>query len=89
VWRGGRQGEGEQLSSCYRRCLEIADELGARSVAFPAISTGAYGFPRRQAAEIAVDTLLGAQTDVERVLLVAFDEDTLALYLRRLEHPSG
>jgi O-acetyl-ADP-ribose deacetylase len=89
VWRGGRQGEGEQLSSCYRRCLEIADELGARSVAFPAISTGAYGFPRRQAAEIAVDTLLGAQTDVERVLLVAFDEDTLALYRQRLEHPSG
>ena len=89
VWRGGRQGEPEQLASCYRRCLEVADELGARSLAFPAISTGAYGFPRRQAAEIAVGTLLAAQTGVERVLLVAFDEDTLALYRQRLEHPRG
>jgi O-acetyl-ADP-ribose deacetylase len=89
VWRGGGQDEAEQLASCYRRCLEVADELGARSLAFPAISTGAYGFPRRQAAEIAVDTLLGAQTDVERVFLVAFDEDTLALYRQRLERPPG
>lgn len=89
VWRGGRQGEAELLASCYRRCLEIADELGARSLAFPAISTGAYGFPRRQAAEIAVDTLLGAETDVNRVLLVAFDEDTLGLYRQRLEGPPG
>jgi O-acetyl-ADP-ribose deacetylase (regulator of RNase III) len=89
VWRGGHQGEVEQLASCYGRCLEIADELGARSLAFPAISTGAYGFPRRQAAEIAVDTLLAAQTDVERVLLVAFDEDTLGLYRQRLEQPPG
>ncbi len=89
VWRGGGQGEAEQLASCYRRCLEVADELGARSLAFPAISTGAYGFPRRQAAEIAVDTLLGAQTDVERVFLVAFDEDTLGLYRQRLERPPG
>ena len=89
VWRGGREGEAERLSSCYRRCLVIADELGARSLAFPAISTGAYGFPRRQAAEIAVDTLRGARTGVERALLVAFDEDTLALYRQRLEHLPG
>ena len=89
VWRGGGQGEAEQLASCYRRCLEVADELGARSLAFPAIATGAYGFPRRQAAEIAVDTLLGAGTDVERVFLVAFDEDTLGLYRQRLERPPG
>jgi O-acetyl-ADP-ribose deacetylase (regulator of RNase III) len=89
VWRGGHRGEAEGLASCYRRCLEIADELGARSLAFPAISTGAYGFPRRQAAEVAVDTLLAAQTDVERVLLVAFDEATLGLYRQRLEHPPG
>src|ERR671910_710876 len=53
VWRGGGQGEAEQLASCYRRCLEIADEIGARSLAFPAISTGAYGFPARKAAAIA------------------------------------
>jgi O-acetyl-ADP-ribose deacetylase (regulator of RNase III) len=89
VWRGGGEGEAEQLASCYRRCLEIADEIGARSVAFPAISTGIYGFPRAQAAEIAVDTLRSTATDVERVLLVAFDDETLALYRRRLERPSG
>jgi O-acetyl-ADP-ribose deacetylase len=89
VWRGGGEGEPGQLASCYRRCLEIADEIGARSVAFPAISTGAYGFPRRQAADIAVDTLRSAETDVERVLLVAFEDETLALYRQRLERPPG
>lgn len=87
VWRGGGEGEAEQLASCYRRCLEIADEIGARSVAFPAISTGAYDFPGRQAAQIAVDTLRATATDVERVLLVAFDDETLALYRERLERP--
>lgn len=89
VWRGGGEGEAGQLASCYRRCLEIADEIGARSVAFPAISTGIYGFPRAQAAEIAVDALRSTATDVKRVLLVAFDDETLALYRRRLERPSG
>jgi O-acetyl-ADP-ribose deacetylase (regulator of RNase III) len=89
VWRGGGEGEAEELASCYRRCLEIADEIGAESVAFPAISTGAYGFPARQAAEIAVDTLRSTPTDVERVLLVAFDDDTLGMYRQRLERPSG
>ena len=77
------------MASCYRRSLEIADEIGARSVAFPAISTGAYGFPHGRAAEIAVDTLRSTPTDVERVLLVAFDDETLGLYRQRLERPSG
>ena len=89
VWRGGGEGEAQQLASCYRTCLEIADEVGARSVAFPAISTGVYGFPRPEAAAIAVDTLRSTETSVERVLLVAFDDETLALYRRRLERPSG
>jgi O-acetyl-ADP-ribose deacetylase (regulator of RNase III) len=89
VWRGGGAGEAEQLASCYRRCLEIADEIGADSVAFPAISTGIYGYPRAQAAEIAVDTLRSTGSNVERVLLVAFDDETLALYRRSLERPSG
>jgi O-acetyl-ADP-ribose deacetylase (regulator of RNase III) len=89
VWRGGGEGEAQQLASCYRTCLEIADEVGARSVAFPAISTGVYGFPHPEAAAIAVDTLRSTETSVERVLLVAFDDETLALYRRRLERPSG
>jgi O-acetyl-ADP-ribose deacetylase (regulator of RNase III) len=80
VWRGGQQGEEELLASCYRRCLAVADELGARSLAFPAISTGVYGYPRRAAAETAVATLRAASTYVELVRLVAFDEETLEMY---------
>src|SRR5919204_3962484 len=57
VWRGGDRGEPELLAACYRRSLEVAAELGARSVAFPAISTGAYGYPPREAARVAVDAL--------------------------------
>lgn len=89
VWHGGGSGEVELLASCYRRCLEIADEIGADSVAFPAISTGAYGFPQRQAAGIAIDTLRTTPTQVQRVFLVAFDRDTLALYQQRLEWPGA
>jgi O-acetyl-ADP-ribose deacetylase (regulator of RNase III) len=80
VWHGGDQGEPDLLASCYRRSLAVADELGARSIAFPAISTGVYRFPRPQAASIAVDTLRSTPTGVERILLVAFDEETAQLY---------
>lgn len=80
VWRGGTEGEDRILASCYRRSLEVADELGAASVAFPAISTGIYGYPRELAATVAVSTIRAHPTRVERVLLVAFDRDTLALY---------
>jgi O-acetyl-ADP-ribose deacetylase (regulator of RNase III) len=80
VWQGGGRGEARLLASCYRRSLELADELGARSLAFPAISTGVYGYPPAQAAEIAVATLRAARTRVELARLVAFDAATLALY---------
>src|SRR3954471_13271062 len=70
VWRGGTQGEPELLASCYRRSLEVADDLGARSVAFPAISTGIYGYPKNDAARIAVATLTAASTRVELVRLI-------------------
>lgn len=80
VWSGGARGERELLASCYRRSLEVADELGARSVAFPAISTGVYGYPREEAARVAVETLRGARTAVELVRLVAFDAETHRLY---------
>jgi O-acetyl-ADP-ribose deacetylase (regulator of RNase III) len=75
-WSGGGHGEREKLASAYRRSLEVADELGARSVAFPAISTGAYRFPPDEAARIAVDTIRSTPTQVELVKLVAFDEAT-------------
>ena len=84
VWRGGARGEADQLASCYRRSLEIADELGARSLAFPAISTGVYGFPSEQAARIAVETVRSADTAVELVRLVAFDDHTYGLYSKLL-----
>jgi O-acetyl-ADP-ribose deacetylase (regulator of RNase III) len=84
VWRGGAEGEAGLLASCYRRALEVADEIGARSVAFPAISTGVYGYPSDEAATVAVDTLRGADTQVELVRLVAFNQQTLDLYEQRL-----
>ncbi|MGH9178605.1 MAG: O-acetyl-ADP-ribose deacetylase [Acidimicrobiales bacterium] len=79
-WRGGDHGEAELLASCYRRSLEVADQLGARSVAFPAISTGIYGYPPAEAAEVAVRTLRSTPTQVELARLVAFDDATRDLF---------
>jgi O-acetyl-ADP-ribose deacetylase (regulator of RNase III) len=80
VWSGGDRGEPELLASCYRRSLELADELGARSLAFPAISTGVYGYPKDQAARVAVETLRSTPSSVELVRLVAFDAETHRLF---------
>jgi len=79
-WRGGDKGEPEALASCYRRSLEVADELGARSMAFPAISTGIYGYPPEQAARVAVETIRSTPTEVDLVRLVAFDQATYDRY---------
>jgi O-acetyl-ADP-ribose deacetylase (regulator of RNase III) len=76
VWRGGANGEPDLLASCYRRALEVADQIGARTLAFPAISTGIYGYPKDDAAQIAVTTLRDTPTSVELARLVAFDEET-------------
>ena len=76
VWESGGYGEADILASCYRRSLQVADGLGARSVAFPAIATGIYGFPAEQAAQIAVETIRSTPTAVKQVRLVAFDEPT-------------
>jgi O-acetyl-ADP-ribose deacetylase (regulator of RNase III) len=80
VYRDGQHDEPALLASCYRRSLAVADELGATSIAFPAISTGVYGYPPVEAAAIAVDTIRSVTTSVELVRLVAFDEHTLRLY---------
>jgi O-acetyl-ADP-ribose deacetylase (regulator of RNase III) len=80
IWQGGTQGEAATLASCYARSLAVADELGARTVAFPAIATGVYGYPAQAAAAIAVATVTSTPTDVELVRFVAFDAETLALY---------
>lgn len=80
VYRGGNQGEAELLASCYRRALEVAGDLGVASMAFPAISTGIYGYPREEACRIAVETVRGPAATVEEVRLVAFDRATAAIY---------
>jgi O-acetyl-ADP-ribose deacetylase len=82
VWSGGTSGEPETLRSCYRRCVEVATELGVRSVAFPAISTGVYGYPPELATQVAVSTVSSMQSDVvELVRFVAFDRKTYDLYV--------
>ncbi|MEU9308994.1 O-acetyl-ADP-ribose deacetylase [Streptomyces sp. NPDC048256] len=68
------------LASCYRASLEVADELGARTVAFPAVSTGAYGWPMADAARIAVETVRTARTAVEEVRFVLFDEQAYQVF---------
>lgn len=81
VWRGGTEGEAELLASCYRRSLEVAAENQVKSVAFPAISTGVYGYPGEAAAEIAVTTVReSALASVELVRFVCFDGATAATY---------
>jgi O-acetyl-ADP-ribose deacetylase (regulator of RNase III) len=85
VWKGGHNGEEAVLASCYRRALEVAGELGIRSIAFPAISTGVYGYPPERAAEVAVRTLRSTSTTIELIRLVAFDERTHDLYVDLLQ----
>ncbi|HUY62956.1 MAG TPA: O-acetyl-ADP-ribose deacetylase [Acidimicrobiales bacterium] len=84
VWTGGHRGESDVLASCYRRSLEVADELGARSVAFPAISTGAYGYPPELAAAVAMNSIKASPSAVDLVRVVAFDATTHELYLTML-----
>lgn len=84
VWRGGGNGEPELLASCYRASLELARKHGLRSVAFPAISTGIFGYPLPEAADVAARTVAGelqATPGVfEQVLFVCFDEAATAIY---------
>jgi O-acetyl-ADP-ribose deacetylase len=83
VWQGGGRGEDELLASCHRRAVELAAELGDRSVAFPAISTGAYGYPVERAAPVAIAATreaLRAHPGVELARFVFRDEATLQHY---------
>jgi O-acetyl-ADP-ribose deacetylase len=86
VWNGGNHGEDELLAGCYRRALELAREHDVRSIAFPAISTGIYGFPAERAAGIAVNTVRThvEASGVELVNFVCFDGRTLAIYQQLL-----
>ena len=87
VWMGGGHGEAEILSACHRNAIALAADLGCTSVAFPAISTGVFGYPREQAATVAVratQEALAMEATVELVRFVLFDEDTRVLYERAL-----
>lgn len=88
VWKDGRSGEAGQLASCYRRCMEIAQQLGIASIAFPGIGTGVYGFPPDLAAPIAIRTVreaVVAGTSIESVTFCCFSDRDLALYLSLLD----
>jgi O-acetyl-ADP-ribose deacetylase (regulator of RNase III) len=83
IWRGGAEGEAELLASCHRRAIELAAELGCGSVGFPAISTGAYGYPVELAAPVAIaaaKTALASHPSVELARFVFRDEKTLGAY---------
>ena len=88
VWRGGHESEPELLTSCYRRSLEVADENGLTSIAFPAISTGAYSYPLSKATAIAVQTtydFLQSHEKLEKVIFCCFGMDALDAYLAQIE----
>jgi O-acetyl-ADP-ribose deacetylase len=83
VWQGGAEGEDELLASCHRRSLAVAAELGCRTVAFPAISTGVYHFPVDRAARIALETTrdeLERHEPIERVTFVLFSDEHLRVF---------
>ena len=88
VWRGGKDGEDGLLASCYRSSLQLALENGIRTISFPSISTGVYGFPVARAAGIAVPTVwefLRNGGEIELVRFVCFDEETRRFYADALE----
>jgi len=84
VWRGGDSGEPEQLRACYENSLAMASDHGARSIAFPGISTGVYGYPKGGAAGIALDAMRAAD-GFDRIIACCFSESDAELYRRLLE----
>lgn len=87
-WNRGERDRG-LLTSCYSRALAVADGLGARSIAFPLVSAGVYGWPKDDAVAAAVDTLRASPTQVEEARLVAYDATTYDLISERMRRPGG
>ncbi|MBU4539033.1 MAG: O-acetyl-ADP-ribose deacetylase [Weeksellaceae bacterium] len=87
VWNNGTPEEEKKLAQCYTRSLELAAEHGCRTVAFPAISTGVYRFPKDKAAKIAVETIsrfLEKESSIEKVMLVCFDDENYTFLMHEL-----
>ena len=87
IWRGGKHGEAETLATCHRNSLQVAVENGARTIAFPAISCGAYGYPIEKAARIAVNTtreFLASVDKIDKVIFVLWGDDIYEVYRRIL-----
>jgi O-acetyl-ADP-ribose deacetylase (regulator of RNase III) len=84
IWRGGQHNEPELLASCYRTCLALAEERNLQTISFPSISTGAYGYPVREAARIAIEEvcrhLERPDTRLKEVIFVLFDQATYQAY---------
>jgi len=83
VWKDGRHGESKLLEAAYRRCFEVAHRYGLRSIAFPAVSAGVYGYPMREAAVVALSTALeavGLYPELERIIFVQFNEVAQQVY---------
>jgi O-acetyl-ADP-ribose deacetylase len=89
VWRGGNHDEPEQLKACYSNCLALASDHHLKSIAFPNISTGVYGYPKHEAAAIAISVVkdwLSNYHEPEKVIFVVFDEENYDIYKKILEH---
>lgn len=84
VWHGGAHGEAESLARCYRRSFELAREHGLGRIAFPAISTGAYGYPKDAAARIAVDAMREHEAQFDEITACCFGSDDAERYRRLL-----
>lgn len=93
VWHGGAKGEAQLLASCYRECLRVASELKLSSIAFPAISTGVYGYPKDAAAKVAIATVLdvlrSGSATVTDVRFIVFDSSTYDVYAAKLKSLTG
>jgi O-acetyl-ADP-ribose deacetylase (regulator of RNase III) len=88
VWNGGNHGEQELLAGCYRNSLQLAVANGIKTIAFPNISTGVYGFPKPEAATIAIKAVqqfMANDNSVDEIIFVCFDDENYSLYKERLE----
>ncbi len=85
VWRGGDQGEADLLESCYTQSLDTALDHGIRSIAFPGISTGVYGYPKQEAARIALTVIRRYDDRLDEIIVCCFTEDDKAVYLALLD----